>query len=155
MDGDVESSVDVNSLIEKLTKSEKIKVGEEWVSNTSKKWYKPWTWLQEKGYYQDIYEDRQFVDALELANRYFAPIEEQLRLNVNSAKKYAKDQSNNIKIAFSNKFKELDDVLKGKLAQLEICATDCKNVDKIIEETNKRLKWLENIQKHIEEILDI
>lgn len=155
MDGDVESSVDVNSLIEKLTKSEKIKVGEEWVSNTSKKWYKPWTWLQEKGYYQDIYEDRQFVDALELANRYFAPIEEQLRLNVNSAKKYAKDQSNNIKIAFSNKFKELDDVLKGKLAQLEICATDCKNVDKIIEETNKRLKWLEDIQKHIEEILDI
>ncbi|MCR5203195.1 MAG: dynamin family protein, partial [Lachnospiraceae bacterium] len=47
--GDIET--DISSMIEKATMTESVKVGQEWVENTSKKWWKPWTWFQEKGHY--------------------------------------------------------------------------------------------------------
>lgn len=76
MQGDIIS--DTSALISKMTKSEKVKVGEEWIANTDKKWYKPWTWFQEKGHYKEIYEDKEYVDGTELAQKFFAPIQELL-----------------------------------------------------------------------------
>lgn len=68
MQGDIIS--DTSALISKMTKSEKVKVGEEWIANTDKKWYKPWTWFQEKGHYKEIYEDKEYVDGTELAQKF-------------------------------------------------------------------------------------
>lgn len=155
LDGEFESANNISNLVDNLTKTERVKVGEEWVSNTSKKWYKPWTWLQESGHYKDVYENKEYVDGSELAQKFFAPIQKQLFDNSDNAVKYAKEQTSHIKASFGKKFVELDNVLNKKLAELEICATDSKNVQKMIEETKKRLKWLEDIQSRIQEILNI
>lgn len=153
MDGDI--STDASSLIRNLTQTERVKVGEKWVENTSKKWYKPWTWFQEKGHYKDIYEDREYVDGTQLAQRFFAPIQEQLYENSNNAVEYAKSQTRKIKSEFSKKFTELDNVLQSKLKELEECAADSKNIEKRIKETQERLAWLEDIQSRTKAILDI
>ncbi|MNP46251.1 hypothetical protein D3C76_1402360 [compost metagenome] len=102
-----------------------------------------------------MYENKEYVDGSELAQKFFAPIQKQLFDNSDNAVKYAKEQTSHIKVSFGKKFVELDNVLNKKLAELEICATDSKNVQKMIEETKKRLKWLEDIQSRIQEILDI
>lgn len=94
MEGDI--STDVNSLINKLTQSERVKVDEVWVENTKEKWFKPWTWFQEKGHWKDVYEDREYVDGTQLAQRFFAPIQEQLYENCNNAVVYAKEQTRKI-----------------------------------------------------------
>lgn len=39
-----------------LIQSKEVTNGREWVENTNKKWYKPWTWFQEKGYYKTKYK---------------------------------------------------------------------------------------------------
>lgn len=153
MDGDI--TTDAHSLISSLTQTERVKVGEEWVENSSRKWYKPWTWFQEKGHYKNIYENQEFVDGTQLAQRFFAPIQEQLYENSANAVEYAKSQTRKIKGAFSKKFEELDAVLKGKLKELEECATDNANIECRIKETQKRLKWLEDIQARTKAILDI
>lgn len=153
MDGDL--STDARSLISNLTQTERVKVGEEWVENTDKKWYKPWTWFQEKGHYKSIYEDRDFVDGTQLAQRFFAPIQEQLYENSASAVEYAKSQTRKIKTEFSKKFVELDAVLQNKLKELEACATDSANIERRIKETQDRLAWLESIQARTKAILDI
>lgn len=153
--GDIETAANFNNLVNKLAKTEKVKVGEEWVENTDKKWYKPWTWLKESGHYKEVYEDKEYVDGSELAQKFFAPIQKQLFDNSDNAVKYAKEQTNQIKASFNKKFVELDNVLNKKLEELEVCATDSKNVEKVIEETKKRLEWLEEIQLRIQEILDI
>lgn len=153
--GDLGSISNSNSLISSLTKTEKVKVGEEWVENTSKKWYKPWTWLQDKGHYKDIYADKEYVDGSELARKFFAPIEKQLYVNSNNAVEYAKKQSREIKFSFNTKFEELDEVLNLKLQELNACASEKSNVEKIIKETTERLNWLEDIQGRIQSILDI
>lgn len=153
MAGDI--STDVSSLINNLTETERVKVDEVWVENTSKKWYKPWTWFQEKGHWKDIYEDKEYVDGTKLAQRFFAPIQEQLYENSNNAIEYAKAQTKKIKQDFSKKFVELDTVLKKKLQELEDCTNDNKNVERRIRESQAKLKWLEEIQIKAKAILDI
>lgn len=148
-------STDASSLIDNLTETENVKVDEVWVENTNRRWYKPWTWFQEKGHWKDVYEDREYVDENKLAHRFFAPVEERMFQNGDEAVKYAKTQVRKIKRAFSIKFDELDEVLKQKLQELEDCASDNRNVERQILESQKKLKWLEKIQSQIKEILDI
>lgn len=153
MQGDIIS--DTSALISKMTKSERVKVGEEWIANTDKKWYKPWTWFQEKGHYKEIYEDKEYVDGTELAQKFFAPIQELLYENSESAVEYAKKQTALIKKEFAKKFDELDAVLQSKLKELEICAKDNENIEARIKETQERLDWLEKIQNKVNGILEI
>ena len=153
MQGDIIS--DTSALISKMTKSEKVKVGEEWIANTDKKWYKPWTWFHEKGHYKEIYEDKEYVDGTELAQKFFAPIQELLYENSESAVEYAKKQTALIKKEFAKKFDELDAVLQSKLKELEICAKDNENIEARIKETQERLDWLEKIQNKVNGILEI
>lgn len=153
MQGDI--TTDTNSLINEMIRSERVQVGEEWVENTSKKWYKPWTWFQEKGHYKNIYEDKEYVDGRELADKFFAPIQEQLYLNSTKAVNYAQEQTRAIKRAFSKKFDELDAVLATKLRELEDYAKDNANIEARIKATQNRLKWLESIQMKVNSILDI
>ncbi|MEG0297525.1 MAG: dynamin family protein [Clostridium sp.] len=155
LDGEISSSINVNNLVSGVTKTERVKVGEEWVSNSSKKWYKPWTWLQESGHYKDIYENKEYVDGSQLAQKFFAPIQKNLYDNGDEAVKYAKEQAITIKESFKNKFIELDNILNKKLSELEVCATDSKNIEKIIMDINNKLKWLEEIQCRIQDILNI
>lgn len=153
MEGDI--STDVSSLISNLTETEQVKVDEVWVENTNKKWYKPWTWFQEKGHWKDVYEDREYVDGTKLAFRFFAPIQEQLYDNGDEASNYAGKQTGKIKQAFSKKFDELDTILNQKLQELENCANDKKNIEKRIRESQDKLNWLEKIQAKTKAILDI
>jgi len=142
-------------LIKNLTETESVKVGEVWVENTGKKWYKPWTWFQEKGHWESKYRDEEYVDGIKLAQQFFAPIQEQLYQNSDSAITYAKEQTVKIKQAFSQKFAELDKVLKKKLQELEECAKNNQDVERRIEESKGKLKWLEEIQAKVNSILDI
>lgn len=153
MAGDI--STDVSSLINNLTETESVKVDEVWVENTSKKWFKPWTWFQEKGHWKNVYEEKEYVDGTKLAQRFFAPIQEQLYENNNNAIEYAKAQTKKIKQDFSKKFVELDTVLQEKLQELEDCANDNKNIEYRIRESQAKLKWLEEIQIKTKAILDI
>lgn len=150
-----EICTDVSSLINNLTKKEHVKVDEVWVENTSKKWYKPWTWFDDDGYWEEVYEDKEYVDGTKLSQRFFAPIQEQLFENSKNAIEYTKLQTKKIKQEFSKKFTELDAVLKQKLKELEDCANDNKDVERRICESQAKLKWLEDIQVKIKSILDI
>lgn len=153
MQGEV--SKDIDSLIKNLVEKERVKVDEVWIENSDKKWYKPWTWFQESGYWKGIYEDREYVDGEKLAQRFFAPIQERLYENSNSAVAYAKKQTETIKRHFSKMFCELDSLLKQKLQDLEDCAKDNKDVERRILESQDKLKWLEDIQEKTKSILDI
>ena len=100
------------------SKEKEVSDGEEWVSNSSKKWYKPWTWLQESGYYRKKYKTIKFIDGSELAREFFRPIETGLSNNGDAACKYALKQSKNIAERFNKEFTRLDEILKTKLSEL-------------------------------------
>lgn len=138
-----------------LIQSKEVTNGREWVENTNKKWYKPWTWFQEKGYYKTKYKTVHYVPASDLAQEFFAPIKETVINNGELAQKYVIRQSNRIAASFNKEFERLDDMLKQKLSELESYATDKSQAEKRIKETEKRLKWLKGIQKQVASILEI
>ena len=154
MAGEVDLS-NAKAMISNLTKSEEVKVGEEWVENTNKKWYKPWTWFQESGHYRDIMETRNYVDGNALSTKLVLPVQKHLYENLQGATQYAREQTNFIKREFSKKFDELDQVLQQKLNELQECASDEKNAERRIRESQERLDWLENVQNEINAILEI
>lgn len=139
----------------RLILEKKVEDGEEWIANTDKKWYKPWTWFQESGYYRKKYKNVKYVPADALAQEFFAPIMENLFDRGDAAQQYALKQSNRIAAAFSKEFMRLDDVLKAKLAELESYAKERNKAKERIKETEKRLQWLETIKKQVASILEI
>ena len=141
--------------VTKLVQSKEVENGKEWVENTNKKWYKPWTWFQEKGYYRTKYKTVKYVPASDLAQEFFAPIKEIVVNDGELAQKHAIKQSNRIVASFNKEFERLDDVLKQKLSELESYATDKTQAEERIKETEKRLAWLEVIKNRVASILDI
>ena len=141
--------------VTKLVQSKEVENGKEWVENTNKKWYKPWTWFQEKGYYRTKYKTVKYVPASDLAQEFFAPIKEIVVNDGELAQKHAIKQSNRIVASFNKEFERLDDVLKQKLSELESYATDKTQAEERIKETEKRLAWLEVIKIRVASILEI
>jgi len=141
--------------IRKLVTTKTVEDGEEYIKNYDKKWYKPWTWFQEDGYYRKKYKDVDVVTGSKLAQEFISPIERNLSENGDGAIKYAKNQSKKIADIFKGEFERLDSILKTKLNELERCATDKENVDELIRETESKLLWLEQIKSKVEKILDI
>ena len=149
------SVVESDSLIEQLMQPKEVEDGKEWVENWDKKWYKPWTWFQESGYYRKRYTTVNYVDAYELAQYYLTKIEEGLRNNGNNACSYALEQSKKIAELFNKEFKRLDNVLKDKLSDLESFTADKEKAEKHIRESELKLKWLKTIKAKVESILEI
>ena len=142
-------------MISDITKTEKVQTVHEWVANTNKKWYKPWTWFQEKGHWHNEYKDVTYVLGEEFADRFFAPIQENIYRNKSSAVEYTKEQVKLLKDKFRSSFAEIDKLLEKKLAELSACANDQKSVEESIRESTERLNWLASIQERIEAILEI
>lgn len=153
MSGAINSNA--SELIAQLSQTEQVKVDEEWVENTSKRWYKPWTWLQKKGHWRDVMEDRTFIDKNQLAQQFFAPIEENLFVNRDNAIRFAQQQTREVKHQFSLKFDELDHLLRAKMDELNECVDDKKNAEKRLKESQEKQAWLEDVQNQLNAILDI
>ena len=64
-------------------------------------------------------------------------------------------QSEKISERFNAEFKRLDEILKSKLAELESYATDQKKSDERVQESERKLAWLEQIKAKVESILEI
>ena len=146
-----ESTLNLNS----YKKSKEVEDGKEWVANSDKKWFKPWTWFEESGYYRTTYKTVEVIDLAKLADAFFSRVQDGLYENKENAYKYAIDQSKNIGEYFKKEFNSLDKVLKYKLNELESYATDKEQAEERIKESEKRLKWLEEIKVQVESILEI
>ena len=153
MEGDI-TPIDSFS-IEHMVQSKKVENGREWIENTNKKWYKPWTWFQERGYYRKKYKTVKYIDAGELADEYLSKIQTLIYANGENTIKYATKQSANILRTFKKEFEKLDNILKEKLNQLKSYATDRTRAEARIQESEERLEWLESIKAEVESILDI
>lgn len=146
-----ESALNINS----YKKSKEVQDGEEWVTNSDKKWFKPWTWFQESGYYRTTYKNIEVIDLSKLAYDYFDRIQDGLYENKENAYNYAIEQSKDIGEYFKKEFSNLDKILKDKLNELESYASDKEKVEERIKESERRLKWLEDIKVQVESILEI
>ena len=141
--------------INKLVKEKKVEDGEEWISNSSKAWYKPWTWFQEDGYSRKKYKTVTVIEGSDFLQEFSRPIQNNLNEKGASAMVYVQEQCDGIEKRFLIELNKLDNTLKEKLDQLKYCATNKEYVEELIKETEKKLLWLNSINARVESILDI
>lgn len=153
MGGDINSADSFS--YKRFTKTKEVEDGEEWVKNKDKKWYKPWTWFQEKGYYRTKYKTVTYIDAGELADEFLQPVQDVIYEDGDNAVKYALKQSKKISESFTKEFKKLDELLKAKLNELKSYATDKEKAEERIRESEEKLRWLGQIKNEVEAILEI
>lgn len=152
-------SISVEKLsIDKITKIKDVEDGTEWVPVPRKPILG--LGLRDKIFgipeeERPTYKSVKYIKLDELTQKYLQQLEDYLYTNGNNAKKHALKQSNRIAERFNTEFKRLDDILKVKLAQLENYATDKKKAEERIAESERKLKWLEQIKAKVESILEI
>jgi GTPase Era involved in 16S rRNA processing len=139
----------------RFAQEKEVEDGQEYVKNYSKAWYKPWTWFQEEGYYRTKYKKVKCVEGSQVADEFLTNVIQYLEDNGKSAVKYAKKQSLKISESFNVETKRLDEVLSNKLSELRSYATDRKNAEERLKESEEKLKWLEGIKAQVESILEI
>ncbi len=146
---------DVSDLIDRYKYAERVKTGEEWVKNTNKKFYKPWTWFQESGNYKSTYENREFVDKKKVYEDFIRPISGDFIDNIQSAKETAHAEAEKFKKFFLNELNKLNEVLKVKVTELQSISDNEKALSNRIKEDESKKKWLEEFLIQLDSILEI
>lgn len=147
---------DAQEIINSYKYEETYDTGEsEWVENTNKKWYKPWTWFQESGHYETIYANREMVDYDTVENEYLAPVIGSFNENLESAQNTAQEEAEKFKRFFLKQLDGLQDALRKKVEENEKLTQDQSSIDALIEEEKEKVRWLEGFMQKLDRILEI
>ena len=100
-------------------------------------------------------DEIQYIETNELINSIVTEVERGLRVNQNSAIHFAIEQTNRVKKDFSDKVMEMDKVLAVITNDWQKTLSSKEAIDEKLAETQRKLLWLETINKDINDILDI
>ncbi len=146
---------DFEELIRDFTEKERVQTGRHWKENEDKHWWNPFTWFDDSGWWVNDYKDVEYVMGEVLAQKFFSRLEDGFEVNIEAAKNYAVQQAKVVNDAFEKKFKELDEALQKKLNELSAYSKDQSDTEQAIRESEDRLRWLEEIRKRVDAILEI
>lgn len=111
---------------------------------------------EEEGYWRKKYKSVKYVSGSELVREFFCPVEKVYLTMAMLLVNMCLNNQNAQRIVFNKReFKRLDDILKVKLTELESCATDKEKADERVRESERKLKWIEEIKAKVESILEI
>ena len=101
-----------------------------------------------------ITKDTTYVNMSDVAIKYLQPLQKDLLLIEENVVQYVKDETLRIKSALKEKFEEIDAILDMRLTELEkVQKIEALKVSEIAEK-QKKLKWLTNIEKRINDIVN-
>ena len=148
-----------DQIIQQYTSTETMVVDREWVKNDDFRWWKPGTWKlfggSGKGYYRDIKETKQYVDAKGVINELLTPVRTQFDENFQRVNAHAENEAKKLKQFFINQMKEVDKVINAKLKELEKLSGDATYLDQEIARNQEKMEWLKEIIIRLNTILDI
>lgn len=150
-----EVSIDTNELMDRVKYTEEVVVDTVYVENANKKWYKPWTWFQESGHYEDITEDREMINIENLAELFVESAQKSMVMNGEAAVKYAKEQVETVKKNFINKVNKLDKILNEKMDEIDGKKLEGKALEDKVRVIEEKRTWLNEVDSELQAILEI
>ena len=131
-----------------------VKVGSHYEKNTNKKWYKPWTWFQDK--YNIVPDYEELVDFSKyLEDKILLKIEKSVKSTSELVFDYAKEEEDKFKTFFKKQLDKLDDAVKSKLEEKEKTIKSKEALEKTIEQNNKNLDWIKGFKQDLDLLLAI
>lgn len=149
---------DVDDLINSYTYEKKVKVGTRTVKNENKKWYKPWTWFSPAYVEKDIYEKREYVklsEFLEFLEGFLQSFRFSLEENFANAINHLEKEKAKLKKYFISEINRLEKEMKKRVQELKEMASHSNELQKRIEENERKKQWLDDFIARLDAILEI
>lgn len=154
--GDLASSISVRSTLESYSHTEDIKVGSHQELNENKKWYKPWTWFDDKYYTVDDYEEQEFVDFSEyLVDEILPNLEDSVNTTRRAAFDWAIEEEKKFKKFFKEQLVKLDEAIQEKLSEKTKTLEDKSKFEESIKENERNLNWISAFKNELDSLLAI
>src|SRR5574344_475018 len=148
------SSITVEETLSNYSHDEDVKVGEHWEKNEQKKWYKPWTWFDEKGWTVDDYETVTKVDFKKfIAENVDPEVDAFLKEARSLTKKYASEQQEKLRSFFEKQIKQIESRIKDKVQEKQSVLSDQQKFEKLMEQNQQHLEWLKTFTCELDNIL--
>lgn len=155
-DNILDSSIDTRTESHKEIRSQKVPKrarGLERLFNP-KRWFNP-VYEVEEDYEVEVKEEIYFISKEKLENQILGPIWETLSNERKRILEFAKEETNNIKDYFYEKFDEVDKILADKANELKKITFSQEESVKALKQANELLGQLEEIKNELESILEI
>lgn len=136
----------------------KEKTGEQWAGNKNKAWYKPWTWFDDEYHkVRDIYEEHSevYVRGDSINNEYVAPLLESIDDNIRDATTNAKEEAKDFEQWFQKQLADIDKIVQQKAKELKSATSSQDSINKKMAADKKKLNWLREFQKELDEVLRV
>lgn len=126
---------------------------------SSRRWYNPFSWFDEGDHYENrSYQAKvakyvDYVDMGEVSADYLIPFRKELSRIQTEATTHVDSETKRLKDYLKDELVQIDKILNEKLTVLSKTEVDNKAKASEIAMKEKTLKWLENIQKQINDII--
>lgn len=126
---------------------------------STRRWYNPFSWFDEGDHYETrSYQAKvtkyvDYVDMNEVSSDYLIPFRKELSKIQTEAITHVDSETKRLKDYLKNELVKIDKILNEKLTVLSKTEADNKAKASEIAMKEKNLKWLENIQKQINDII--
>ena len=150
------ATISVASTLDEYSHTEDVKVGSHQEVNKNKKWYKPWTWLQDKYVTVDDYEEQEFINFEEYLEEKILPtIQDSVEYTREAAFSWAKEEEKQFKEFFKKQLEKLDEAIARKLSEQKKSLESKESFEKMIEENERNLSWIDNFKKELDSLLAV
>lgn len=145
----------IEELISEYTVVEEEWVGTRTVRNENKKWYKPWTWGEDKYYEEDVYEDREYVDMTEMRDEFLAPVRFSLKENFDNAKSFAENEQEKLKKYFIQEINRLEALMKKRVQEIKMLSGRSFELENQLKKNEEKKRWLNKFVTQLDAILEV
>lgn len=157
------SLADLSSIIEDNTEThnegEYKEVTKEVFVPSKRHWYNPFSWFNEGDHTEivtsEVWEDKyvEYVDMNEVASDFITPFQRNLKKTEADAVAHVKSETERLKEHLKGELARIDKILNEKLDALSKTEADSKAKAAEIALKEQNLKWLENIQNQVNNII--
>ena len=132
----------------------KVKVGEHEVEEEAA-WYNLFHRIFPRVHIVEEYKQKSFVNMSEFAQGVLPPVQEALYDNVEMTKAHIKKQTAYVTQLFREECQKLNAQLVATMQDLDRCAADKDGAEQRLAETQRKLAWLEEIPRRMDDILAV
>ena len=120
-----------------------------------REWWEFWRWFEPptKTYYES--KEVEYIEIKKLTETYVDPIETNIIKTIQNALKYGKEEIEKIELQFKNNKSQLDNILRNKINSISKLLETSENIETRRKMYDEKIKWLESIEKRIEEVIEI
>ncbi|MER2107070.1 MAG: dynamin family protein [Solibacillus sp.] len=148
-------ALDIESLLNEFSYTEREVVDTRRVKNESKRWYNPFSWFQSSYYEENVYADVEYVEMSQIRDSFLEPVTNSLLDNFENAQDFMKGELERLQEFFIKEIERLDELMQIRVKEIKKHAQKTEELAHEIELKQQQKEWLEEFTERLDAILEL